>query len=96
MKDKRFYLTNRESLIGSEVKGQTLEDCSWAKDVKGKLFYMNVNFQAIATALPQLPYVGMLDYLTIESEGTTKARMVLQMKNKKDNVLKQLVGMMKN
>lgn len=96
VKDKRFYLTNRESLIGSEVKGQTLEDCSWAKDVKGKLFYMNVNFQAIATALPQLPYVGMLDYLTIESEGTTKARMVLQMKNKKDNVLKQLVGMMKN
>lgn len=96
VKDKRFYLTNRESLIGSEVKGLTLEDCSWAKDVKGKLFYLNVNFQALSAALPQLPYVGMLDYLTIESEGTTKARMVLQMKNKKDNVLKQLGEMLRN
>lgn len=96
VKDKHFYLTNRESLIGSEVKGMTLEDCSWAKDVKGKLFYLNVNFQALSAALPQLPYVGMLDYLTIESEGATKARMVLQMKNKKDNVLKQLVEMVKN
>lgn len=96
VKDKRFYLTNREDLIGSEVKGLTLADCSWAKDVKGKLFYLNVNFQALSAALPQLPYVGMLDYLTLESEGTTKARMVLQMKNKKDNVLKQLVGMLKN
>lgn len=96
VKDKRFYLTNRESLIGSEVKGMTLEDCSWAKDVKGKLFYLNVNFQALSAALPQLPYVGMLDYLTIESEGATKARMVLQMKNKKDNVLKQLGEMLRN
>ena len=96
VKDKRFYLTNRESLIGKEVKGQSLEDCPWAKDVKGKQFYLSVNFQALSAALPQLPYVGLLDYLTIESDGATKGRMVLQMKNKKENVLKQLVEMFKN
>lgn len=96
VKDNRFYLTNRENLIGGEVKGLTLDDCSWAKDVKGKQFYLNVNFQALSAALPQLPYVGMLDYLTIESEDSNKGRMVLQMKNKKDNVLKQLVQIVNN
>lgn len=90
VKDKRFYLTNRENLIDSDVKGLALDDCSWAKDVKGKRFYLNMNFQALSAALPQLPYVGMLDFLTIEAKEPTKVRMVLQMKNHKENVLKQL------
>lgn len=90
VKDKRFYLTNRENLIDSDVKGLTLDDCSWAKDVKGKRFYLNLNFQALSAALPQLPYVGMLDFLTIEAKEPTKVRMVLQMKDHKENVLKQL------
>lgn len=96
VKDKHFYLTNRENLIDKEVKGQSLDDCSWAKDVKGKQFYLNVNFQAISAAFPQLPYVGLLDHLTIESEGATKGRLVLYLMNKKENALKQVVGMFKN
>lgn len=96
VKDKRFYLTNQEDLIDREVKGLSLNDCDWAKDVKDKHFYLNVNFQALAAALPQIPYVGMLDYLSIESDEPTKARMVLQMKNRKDNVLKQLVQIVNN
>ncbi len=96
VKDKRFYLTNQESLIGREVKGLSLKDCSWAKDVKDKRFYLNVNFQALAAVLPQVPYVSMLDYLTIESDNPTKGRMVLQMKNRQENVLKQLVQIVNN
>ena len=72
VKDDRFYLTNQEDLIGREVKGLSLKDCDWAKDVKDKHFYLNVNFQALAAVLPQIPYVGMLDYLSIESDEPTK------------------------
>lgn len=95
VKDNRFYLTNQEELIDREVKGLSLKDCDWARDVKDKHFYLNVNFQALAAVLPQVPYVGMLDYLTIESDEPTKARLVLQMKDHKENVLKQLVKMVK-
>mgnify|MGYP000703676959 CR=1 FL=1 len=45
VKDDRFYLTNQEDLIGREVKGLSLKDCDWAKDVKDKHFYLNVNFR---------------------------------------------------
>ncbi len=96
VKDKHFYLTNRENLIDKEVKGQSLDDCPWAKDVKGTQFYLNVNFQAISAAFPQLPYIGLLDHLTIESKETTKGRLVLYLMNKKENALKQVVGMFKN
>lgn len=96
VKDKHFYLTNNEELIGREVKGLSLKDCDWAKDVKDKHFYLNVNFQALSAILPQLPYVSMLDYLSIESDEPTKARMVLQMKNHQENVLKQLVKIVNN
>ena len=96
VKDDRFYLTNQEDLIGREVKGLSLKDCDWAKDVKDKHFYLNVNFQALAAVLPQIPYVGMLDYLSIESDEPTKARLVLQLKDHKENVLKQLVKIVNN
>lgn len=96
VKDDRFYLTNQEDLIDREVKGLSLKDCDWAKDVKNKHFYLNVNFQALAAVLPQIPYVGMLDYLSIESDEPTKARMVLQLKNRKENALKQLVQIVNN
>ena len=96
VKDDRFYLTNQEDLIGREVKGLSLKDCDWAKDVKDKHFYLNVNFQALAAVLPQVPYVSMLDYLSVESDEPTKARMVLQLKNRKENALKQLVQIVNN
>lgn len=96
VKDKHFYLTNNEELIDREVKGLSLKDCDWAKNVKDKHFYLNVNFQALSAVLPQVPYVGMLDYLSIESDEPTKGRMVLQMKNRKENVLKQLVQIVNN
>lgn len=96
VKDKHFYLTNNEELIDREVKGLSLKDCDWAKNVKDKHFYLNVNFQALSAVLPQVPYVGMLDYLSIESDEPTKGRMVLQMKNHKENVLKQLVKIVNN
>lgn len=96
VKDKHFYLTNNEELIGREVKGLSLKDCDWAKDVKDKHFYLNVNFQALSAVLPQIPYVNMLDYLSVESDEPTKARMVLQMKDHQENVLKQLVKIVNN
>lgn len=46
--------------------------------------------------LPQVPYVSMLDYLSVESDEPTKARMVLQLKNRKENALKQLVQIVNN
>ena len=38
----------------------------------------------------------MLDYLSIESDEPTKARLVLQLKDHKVNVLKQLVKIVNN
>jgi hypothetical protein len=96
VKDERFYLTNQEDLIGREVKGLSLKDCDWAKDVKDKHFYLNVNFQALSAVLPQISYISMLDYLSIESDEPTKARLVLQLKDHKENVLKQLVQIVNN
>lgn len=96
VKDDRFYLTNQEDLIGREVKGLSLKDCDWAKDVKDKHFYLNVNFQALSAVLPQISYISMLDYLSIESDEPTKARLVLQLKDHKENVLKQLVQIVNN
>ena len=64
--------------------------------MKDKHFYLNVNFQTLSEMLPQFPYVSMLDYLSIESDEPTKARLVLQMKNHQENVLKQLVKIVNN
>ena len=38
----------------------------------------------------------MLDYLSIESDEPTEARLVLQLKDHKENVLKQLVQIVNN
>ena len=50
----------------------------------------------IPTVLPQISYISMLDYLSIESDEPTKARLVLQLKDHKENVLKQLVQIVNN
>jgi hypothetical protein len=64
--------------------------------VKDKHFYLNVNFQALSAVLPQISYISTLDYLSIESDEPTKARLVLQLKDHKENVLKQLVKIVNN
>ena len=64
--------------------------------MKDKHFYLNVNFQALSAVLPQISYISMLDYLSIESDEPTKARLVLQLKDHKENVLKQLVKIVNN
>ena len=44
----------------------------------------------------QIERVCPLDYLSVESDEPTKARMVLQLKNRKENALKQLVQIVNN
>ena len=99
VKDNRFYLTNDRSLVGRKVPGLTLQACEWGKDVKGKRFYMAVNFSGMTddiVALPGMgqvtPFARMSDYMTVESGKGDRMRMEWVMKDRKTNVLKQLVA----
>ena len=63
--------------------------------------YPSVLLEKAVGEFAKLPGIGRktamrLDYLSIESDEPTKARMVLQMKNHEENVLKQLVKIVNN
>lgn len=93
VRDGRFYVTNDRALVGRRVPGLTLRDCEWGARPEGKTFFLAANLSALSerggTRGILGPFVRMSDYVTIESDGK-KARMEWTLKNRKENVLKQL------
>lgn len=102
VKDNRFYLTNDVALLEAP-KGTTLESTPWAGQVKGKRFFMGVNFApAVAVAgtfmrgssqlAPAMAVLGGFDYLTVETFDEKKGRIELVMKDRNRNVLRSLTA----
>lgn len=102
VKGSRFYVTNELALLDSP-KGTTLESTAWAKQVKGKRFFMGVNFAPVIIVAntflggssqfaPVLAVLGNFDYLTAETFDETKGRIELVMKDRNRNVLQSLTA----
>lgn len=100
VKDDCFYLTNHRELIDKRPMGMTAAEAPWGKDVKGKMGFFGLNFDALGDKSQSMPgnWLQMLgtqpfDYLSGGGESTDECRIELVMKDKERNFLEQLVGL---
>lgn len=101
VRDRHFYFTNREELIHPYVPQLTLRDTEVSKHVAHKRWFGTLKFDALQPLLsqmgevenvaPLLTVLGGMDYMTIETADGKNGQWVWVMKDRKTNVLKQIV-----
>lgn len=82
VRDNRFYITNREELIDKKVLGWSLRDAEWGSRVEGKRFFAAANLSQV---------MGGMDYMTVESADGRNAVVEVVMKDRRTNILQQLL-----
>lgn len=110
VKDKQLYATNDELCYKNRGKAadKSIKEASYASDMKGKSMFLVINVEAILE-LPfvkmlsgfgsqevktYLELVHKIAYLTVSSEGEVN-EIDLQLKEKNENALKQMVDFAK-
>lgn len=78
----RFYITNDRRLMDRKVLGLSLENTSWGERVKGQQLFGAV---ALENLLP------IADHITVESTDGYTLHLECNMKDKKENILRQLI-----
>lgn len=100
VKDGRFYVTNKESLIERRVLGLSLRDRDWGNRVEGQRFFMVSDLSSLdrlfdlskieGSMASVLAFFGGLDYLTVESADGGNVHIEIIMKDKNRNPLTAL------
>ena len=100
VKDGHFYLANHQESVNARPSGATLRDTEWGKQVAGKRGYLMLKWQALAPLVSRfgseeaatfLKILNGMDYLTFQSSDGKDGRWECLMKDRKTNVLEQLV-----
>lgn len=100
IEDKVFYLTNSQ---GEEFE-QTLADAAWAEEAEGKLVFGAMNIRSYAALMSGLSpnsaavataVADAFDYVMMYGDDYDRSRLVLAMKDKDTNVLKQWIDLAK-
>lgn len=102
VKDGRFYVTNKESLIDRRVLGLSLRNREWGERVKGQRFFMVSDLTSLdrlfdlskfkGSMASVLVFFGGLDYLTVESADGSNVHIEIIMKDKNRNPLSVLLN----
>lgn len=82
VKDEHFYITNSEELIDKKVLGWSLRDAEWGSKVAGKRFFAAANLSQVMKGM---------DYLTVESADGKNFTVEMVMKDRRTNILQQLL-----
>lgn len=106
VKDDVFYLTNDRQCAAQEEVDHSMAEAAWAGNVSGKRCFMAMNWEAMNDLFGGDNYriygskdqmakmlLTYMDYITLEAQDDTHARMEIGMKDKETNVLKQWIGM---
>lgn len=100
IEDNVFYLTNGRE----EEPEKTLADAAWADEADGRLAFGVMNIRSYATLMSVLSpdsvavataMADAFDYVMMYSDGYDRSRLVLAMKDKDTNVLKQWIDLAK-
>lgn len=102
VKDGRFYITNKESLIDRRVLGLSLRNCKWGDRVVGQRFFMVSDLSSLnrlfdlkhleGTMASVLAFFGGLDYLTVETGDGNNVHIEILMKDNNKNPLATLLN----
>lgn len=100
IEDNVFYLTNGRE----EEPEKTLADAAWAEEAEGKLVFGAMNIRSYAALMSGLSpnsaavataVADAFDYVMMYGDDYDRSRLVLAMKDKDTNVLKQWIDLAK-
>ena len=101
VRDGKFYVTNKESLIDRRVLGLSLRNRDWGKRVEGQRFFMVSDLTSLdrlfdlsklkGSMASVLAFFGGLDYLTAESADGENVHIEIIMKDRGRNPLSALL-----
>lgn len=96
--EKHFYLTAQNA----ELPGTDVAAGDWTKEVKGNLLYYRFDIRKFANLLvpfmegqENIQYISLFDYICAKTKTPTLVDLEVVMKNQDENVLKQMVDIVK-